>query len=212
MYTPVPAADFRVEKLCLDVVFRDLNKFIARMSSLEANRVRQSWDNLRERLEKMPRRQKNLPCMKILELPKQSFKEPIQLPVYDDIEESLPELVGEEFPADLNEGDFEAEIMKSMDVVLYTDRTVGRPWVGRVLEVLDDSCFMLQWFGRKNRGNTYHAMFNKDNSPYSSKQSFSSVMFWEMGIDKEESSFKLTNKWLEKILKEYDVYDNFDKN
>ena len=61
-YSPVPAADFRVEKLCLDLVFRDLDKFISRMSNLEGNRVRQSWDKLRERLEKMPHRQKHLAC------------------------------------------------------------------------------------------------------------------------------------------------------
>ena len=136
----------------------------------------------------------------------------MQIPENDDLEEVLPELDGEEFPAELNEGDFEEEVFKNMDVVLYTERTIGRPWVGRVLEVLEDSCFSLQWFGRKSRGKTFHALLNKDKTPYTSKQSLSSVMFWEMSIDKEESSFKLSNKWLEKILKEYSYYDNHDKN
>ena len=213
-YNPVPAADFRVEKLCLDLVFRDLAKFISRMTNLEGIRVRQSWDNLRERLEKMPHRQKHLPCMKIFELPKQSIRNELQQLNDDDLEvdDDLPELHGEEFPAELNIGDFESEILKNMDVVLYTERTVGRPWVGRVLEILEDSCFVLQWFGRKSRGNTFYALFNKDKTPYTSKQSFSSVMFWEMSTDKDESSFKLTHKWMEKIVNEYSHYDNLDEN
>ena len=211
VYSPVPAADFRVDELCLDVVFRDLNKFISRMSSSEAIRVRQSWDRLRERLEKKPHRQKNLPPMKILELPKQQNSEQISIPAIDELEDDLPELGGEEFPSELNEGDFESEVVKNMDLVLYTERTVGRPWVGRVLEVLQDSCFILHWFGRKSRGNTFHALYNKDKTAYTSKQSCSSVMLWEMGIEKEEKSFRLTNKTMEKIMSEYAYYDNLDK-
>ena len=210
-YNPVPAADFRIEKLCLDLVFRDLNKFISRMSSAEGNRVRQSWDRLRERLEKMPHRQKHLACMKIFELPKHANTDRTQHLPATEFEEDIPELEGEEFPAELNEGDFESEVLKNMDVVLYTERTIGRPWVGRVLEVLEDSCFVLQWYGRKSRGNTFHALNNKDKTRYTSKQSFSSVMFWEMSTEKEENSFKLTNKWMEKIANEYTYYDNFDK-
>jgi hypothetical protein len=155
-YKPVPAADFRVEKLCLDLVIRDLSKFISRMSGSDAKRVQQSWDNLRERLERMPHRQKNLPCMKISELPKQSNLQAV-LPDVPDADEDIPELVGEEFPSELNEGDFENEVKVNMDVILYTERTVGRPWLGRVLKIVEDSCFILQWYGRKSRGNTFCA-------------------------------------------------------
>ena len=209
VYTPVPAADFRVEKLCLDLVIRDLSKFISRMSDSDAKRVQQSWDNLRERLERMPRRQKNLPCMKISELPKQSNLQAV-LPDVPDVDEVIPELVGEEFPSELNDGDFETEVKVNMDVILYTERTVGRPWLGRVLKIVEDSCFILQWYGRKSRGNTFCARYNKDGTPFTSKQSFSSVMFWDMGTEKEENSFKLTHKWLEKIMEEYASYDNIE--
>ena len=212
VYDPVPAADFRIEDLCLDRVFKDLNKFISRMPSAKAINVRQSWDNLRERLERKPRRQKNLPSMKISELPSQKRNDqPLDFTVDELEDDDLPELNGEEFPSELNEGEFDSEIVKTMDVVLYTERTVGRPWVGRVLEVLEDSCFTLQWFGRKSRGNTFHALFNKDKSPYTSKQCCGSVMMWEMSIEKEEKSFKLSNKTLEKIMNEYSEYDSLDQ-
>jgi len=209
-YSPVPAADFRVEKLCLDVVFRDLRKFISRMTNADRQRVQQSWDNLRERLEKMPHRQKNLPCLKISDLPKQRH-EATNTPNVFELDEDVPELEGEEFPAELNEGDFETEVMVGMDVVLWTESKLRRPWIGRVLKIIDSSCFILQWYGRRGRGTTFHAQMNKDGTPYTSKQSFSSVMFWEMSSEKEEMSLKLTNKWLEKIMLEYSVYDESDE-
>lgn len=210
-YSPVPAADFRVEKLCLDVVFRDLNKFISRMANADGKRVQQSWANLREKLEKMPHRQKNLPCLKISELPKQR-NDSTNFPVVPDLDEDdVPELQGEEFPAELNVGDFETEVMVGMDVVLWTESKLRRPWLGRVIEIVDSSCCILQWYGRRGRGNTFHALLNKGKAPFTSKQSFSSVMFWEMSTEKEETSFKLTNKWMEKIMLEYSAYDNIDE-
>merc|ERR1719318_2027114 len=145
--------------------------------------------------------------MKITELPKQSNLQAV-IPDVPDVDEIIPELVGEEFPSELNDGDFEAEVKVNMDVILYTERTVGRPWLGRVLKIEEDSCFLLQWYGGKSRGNTFYARYNKDGTPFTSKQSFSSVMFWDMGTEKEENSFKLTHKWLEKIMEEYDLYDN----
>ena len=90
------------------------------MANADGQRVQQSWDNLRERLEKMPHRQKNLPCLKISELPKQRHASENTQNV-SELDEDIPELEGEEFPAELNVGDFETEVMVGMDVVLWTE-------------------------------------------------------------------------------------------
>lgn len=206
-FSPVTAEEFRVvEDLKLDEIFKSVNKYLSTMTYSDRIKVSNSWDRVRETLESLPRRRPNLPTMKLLELPKQEKQIPDLPEGLPDLDQEVPDLVGEVFPAELEESDFSNSIVVDMDVVVYT-KSKSRPWVGRVVEVLPNGKFILQWFSRRSRSKTFYAMLNKDGSKFVSEEECDAVMLWEMSIDKTETSFVLTEYWLKKIQEEYENHD-----
>ena len=208
-HEPVPASDFRIEKLDLDHVFRDLFKYFQTMPMPLRMRVSSSWDSLRKTLEKLPSKQLNLETMKIFDLPKQAEVEPPTIPEeFNHIEErEIPPLKGDIFPEDIEDGKFEDEIFEGLDVVCYTVSKSKRPWVGRVTEVLSGGKFKINWYVRKKGDvNKFYAMKLRG-QPFVSVQENACVILWGFSEQADENSFVITNYWLAKIRSEYDVYD-----
>jgi hypothetical protein len=208
---PVGVADFRIEKLELPKVYRDLIKYFKRMPTHTRTKVSSDWDNLISQLESLPRRQHNLPKLRLEMLPKMSTAsdEP-QLPdEYEFVEENeVPPLIGDVYHEDAEDGVFENNVICGMDVVVYTESKEKRPWCGRVLEILAGNQFVIQWFGRRGKGNKFHALTNRDGSAYSTELEMSVVMFWEICESKQENSFILSHVWMNKIMLEYAKYDD----
>ena len=202
---PVGVEEFRVEDLKMDEIFRSVNKYLSTMTLSDRIRTSSSWDRLRETLENLPRRAPNLPRLKLLDLPKQErgSHAPSGLP---DLDQDVPELMGEVFPAELLESDFSSSIHEGMDVVVYT-KSKSRPWVGRVVEILQAERFKLHWFSRRSRSKTFFAMHNNDGTKFVSEEDCDAVMLWEMTTDITETSFVLTDYWLKKIQEEYSAHD-----
>ena len=162
---PVDVADFRIDKLELPKVYRDLIKYFKRMPTSVRVKVSTSWDHLRDQLESLPVRQHNLPKMRLETLPKMRITEPRLPDEYEFVEESeIPQLIGEKYPEEALDGVFDNNIIVGMDVVVYTKSQEKRPWVGRVLEVLEGKKFKIHWFGRRGRGNKCHAFSKSDRS------------------------------------------------
>ena len=100
------------------------------------------------------------------------------------------------------------DIEEGTDVVVYTEATRKRPWVGRVSELLPNKKFIIHWYQRRSgRGNTFIAMKNFDDSPYLTEQDFQSIMFWDMSEKRTKDSFNLSNFWIEAIRQEYEKLD-----
>ena len=205
-YLPVTADAFRVEDLKLDEIFKSVNKYLSTMTNSDRIKTSNSWDKIRETLESLPRKSPNLPTMKILDFPKQEKDAPASPGGLPDLNQDVPDLVGEVFPAELEESDFSSSILVGMDVVLYT-KSKNRPWLGRVVEILEDGRFILQWFSRRSRSKTFYAMSNSDGSKFVSEEDCDAVMLWEMTTEKTETSFVLTEYWLNKIKEEYLAHD-----
>ena len=205
---PVGVADFRIDKLELPKVYRDLLKYFKRMPTQVRVQVSSSWDKLRDQLESLPGKQNNLPKMRLETLPKMNNSDP-QLPdEYEFVEENeVAPLIGDIFHEEAIDGVFESNIIVGMDVVVYTKTLSKRPWVGRVLEILSKKRFRIQWFGRKGRGNKFYAQTNADGSPYSTVLDTSMVMYWEICEAKQDTSFILSHVWMKKIAEEYCKYD-----
>ena len=208
-FDPVGSSEFRVETLNFPKVMSDLMKYFKTMPTTVRVSVSDSWFRLKEFLENLPRRRRNLPTMKITGLPRQAVisNAVIQLPdeyefVTSDREE-LPVISGKvcEF------GLFDTAVKVGLDVVVYTESTIGRPWVGRVCEVFDNKMFSIQWFDRQGKSTTFRAMKKPDKSPYLSKLDNSVVMFWDISIERTTQSFHLSPYWLRKISGEYEKYD-----
>ena len=207
VYDPVLCADFRIESLNLAKVACDLIKYFKTMPTPVRTLVSDSWCRLRETLEGLPKRQKNIPSMKITDLPKSSLTTTIDLPdEYDFVlsdRSDLPEISGQVCEVGL----FDAAVRVDIDVVVYTREVKGRPWVGRVTKVNTNKTFELQWFDRKGKGSTFRAMKTSDNEPYITKLDNSVVMFWDISDQRMSDSFHLSPYWLSKIQKEYEKYD-----
>ena len=119
-----------------------------------------------------------------------------------------PELKGAFHPPTAaDEMEFKGDARKGVDVVLWTHSKRSRPWVGRVHEILNDEEFVIHWYEKGSLGNTYCASMQADGSPYLSKQSMSSVMFWQMSINATEETFELPEYELKRIMHEYHVHD-----
>ena len=206
-YDPVQASEFRVASLNLDKVVHDLQRYFQKMPTHVRVTVSNSWNKLKETLEALPRMRNNLPPMKLLDLPKlPGHVTPVLPDHYEFVAEKpydLPELVGQVCEVDL----FDEHIQEGVDVVVYTKSKVGRPWVGRVQEILPGQKFVIHWYDRQGKSLKFHQMMKSKKEPYLSKLPNSSVMFWSVFVNRTETSFQLTPYWLTKIAKEYEKYD-----
>ena len=207
---PVGVADFRVEKLELAKVSRDLLKYFKRMPPNTRAKVSADWDLLIDQLESLPGKQHNLPKMRLETLPRMIAAPEPDLPdEYEFVEENeLPPLIGDVYHEEAEDGSFDTNIVVGMDVIVYTQSQEKRPWCGRVLEIMPRNLFRIQWFGRRGRGNKFHAQTNKDGTPYTTVLETSMVMFWEICEAKQENSFILSHVWMKKVLEEYAKYDD----
>lgn len=208
VFEAVGSADFRIENINFDEIWKGLNLIMPQLALNEQRRVKLSWDRLRDSLENLPRRRSNLRKMKITDLPKQK-PEVMEVPNHLVEAESVNELTGDKFPEIIEEGEFDTEICEDMDVVVYTKEKCGRPWVGRVLKLLEGKKFLLHWFTRKtSRSKTFYSLTNSDGSPSIAEQDNDSVMFWCMSEKRTLNSFSLSSFWLEAIHREYEKLDS----
>ena len=201
---PVAAADFRIEKINFDNINKGLKIYLARLSLEEQMKIQGSWDCLREKLEGLPRRSSTLEKMDLKAFPKQSEDTPI-IPESLRGEDETPELIGDLFPEEICEGNID-ELAVNMDVCIYTDNKVGRPWVGRIMELLENKRFKLQWFVRKTRrSKIFKALVKPDGSPSLTELDYETVMFWMISEPQSRTanSFSLSSYWLETIEREY---------
>ena len=205
-FEPVGPADYRVENIKFDEILRGLQIYLAKLHIRDRVPIISSWDRLRDHLENLPNRSINFPKMKIVELPKQEV-EVLQVPEYLQDEDEGMELTGDKFNESVDEGDVDVDLAVGMDVCIYT-KNHGRPWVGRVIELLEDKHFIIQWFKRKTvRSKMFFAMTNSDGSPNISELEYETIMFWQFSENRTNTSFTLSNFWLENIEREYKTYD-----
>ena len=209
---PVGSAEFRIEKLLFDKIFRGLDVFLSKLSSLEKRmKIKTSWDALRDTLEGLPRRSETFEKMVITDFPKQR-EDDVVIPDHLQPTEEIHELRGELCPEEVViDETIENEASVGMDVCVYSEEVRGRPWVGRIVEILPDKCFKLQWFGRKTtRSRVFRALKNpSDGSPWISELDFDTVMFWMLSepASRTETSFAVSAYWLQTIENEYQEMD-----
>ena len=208
-FDPVGCAEYRIEKINFDEIMKGLHLFMSKLPPQEQMIISTSWDRLRNNLETFPRRCEGFPKMKIEDFPK-LLQEVLQVPEYlAEGEESGKELTGDKYPEEIVEEDLDDEISAGMDVCVYTNAVRGRPWVGRVLQLLEDQKFLIHWFTRKTvRSTTFTALMNADGTRSISEQEHGTVMFWQMSENRTQTSFSLSNFWLKTIEKEYEVLDS----
>ena len=208
----VPVSPFRVEKLCLEKVFADLvTKYFPTLELNNRREVEVSWERTKSLIENLPRRMANLPKMNLHRLPKQEEATTPTLPSYLEpcLEREDRELEGQRGVLDASDGDFFNEISAQMDVVIYSETKVNRPWVGRVQELLSETReFRIRWYERKHKKSLlFQPSVNKDGSPYLSIVSVDTVMFWEFTEKLSDDTFKVSREWLDKISDGYESHD-----
>ena len=208
IYTPVGCAEFRVDSLLLPKIVANLERYFKRMPTPVRVRVAASWLKLKEKLEKVPKMQANLPKMKISELPTIP-REPAQVALPDeysyivDDEEDGPEIEGDVY----EEGLFASFIRENLDVVIYSDSREERPWLGRVSQILEGNRFLIHWYKRNGKSSKFHATYS-GGEPYVTELEFSNVMMWDIAAHRMETSFHVTPYRLAQIGKEYKKYDD----
>ena len=208
-FGPVGADDFRIEKLDMPHVYRDLYKYFKRLPMHLRVKVSSSWDALRDTLESLPGRRDNLEKMKISDLPRQSLSTTPALPEEFQFvqERDVPALRGDIFPISLEEGDFDEEIFEGLDVVCYTRSKAQRPWLGRVTQVLPGQKFVINWYARKKGNSNHFFSMEENNKPYCSVQENACVILWGFAEQKLAKTFVVSNCTLVRIKSEYETYD-----
>lgn len=206
---PVGVSEFRIWKLKFDEINKGLNIFLSKLPLEKRMRIRTSWDGLRETLEGLPRRSENLEKMILTDFPEQTEEIPI-LPEHLCVVDETPELMGDLYPEEICDGHLEDEVAVGMDLCIYTQDERSRPWVGRIVQVLENKRFKLQWFVRKTvRSKIFTALNNADGSPSLVELDNETVMFWMMSEPQSRSStsFSLSAYWLQTIQREYEEID-----
>lgn len=208
-FEPIGAAGFRLANINFDNIIKGLKKYTDKLPLLERMNVISSWENLRHTLESSVRNSSCLKKLKLLDFPTQNPSEDVEVPDY--LQNTLPPdcLSGEYYLEEPDEGDLD-EISEGSDVCVYTLSKRGRPWVGRVVQILPSSKFMIKWFVKSNSSARGGCIFRA--MPTSDDQNISeidreSIMFWHMTEQREEDSFFLSKYWLEVMKKEYESLD-----
>ena len=208
-FSPISPANVRVDELNFDKIIRGINIFLEDKPLEMRMEVLTSWDNLRSQLENLPKKLPFCKKMTIVDLPKVLEVE-VQTPKHFQRDDNAPQLIGEFYPEEVNNGDLEEEIREGCDVCIYTENRKSRPWMGRILRVCENREFILQWYTRKSsRSTVFYALLNSDGSPSVTTLSYDTVMFWQMSEpqSRTSNSFSLTKHWLEVVMREYDAID-----
>ena len=122
---------------------------MSKLPPAERRPVLDSWDRLRDTIESLQNRSIHFPKMKIKDLPEQTVVDSQLHFTLDEESEDGMELAGDKYPEYVEEGDIDTELRENTDVCIYTNERSGRPWMGRVLQVLEDHRFIVHWFTRK---------------------------------------------------------------
>lgn len=208
-YGPVKAADLRLERLNFDQVLKGIRIYTENLPLLEKMRIETSWDKLRDRLEELPK-STLYEYMVLSDLPTQRIEQ-VTIPSYLNVTDNTPPIRGELYPELCVEGRVEEDASVDMDVVVYTKDKRSRPWVGRIVKLLENKKFLLHWYGRKSvRSTIFSALSNNDGSPYIAELENEMVMFWTVSEpqSRKSDSFSISPAWMETIMREYETVDS----
>jgi hypothetical protein len=210
-FSPVGPAEFRIDKLNLAKVFQHLQRFFITLPLVERMSVQGSWDNLKEKLEKLPMQAESLQKMNICDLRPQDSDILTKLPqhfAHLSQDEEIPDLEGETFPEELDEAYFQEDVKEGVDVLIYTRTKLGRPWLGRVLRKIDQANFTIQWYEkRKGNLNKFYASKQADGTPYTSDLETGTVILWNFSSRIDDESFSVNHFFLNKFKEEYCRHD-----
>lgn len=203
-------ADLRIERIDFDGIVKGLQRFLLNQTLELKMQVITNWDNLRKRLEDLPKKFDCLPKMKFSIFPKQdnSCATVSRNPILD---EEIPALVGDLYPEEVALGSIEDEADIGMDVCLFTEEKKWRPWMGRIVKLLENNKMEVQWYKRKSkRSNVFVAVDKFDGSPYLNVVEKECVMFWMMSEpeSRTENSFIVATNNLMTISREYEEVDS----
>lgn len=202
-------AEFRVDHLNLEQVSRDLQKYYMTMDLAKRMVVQSSYDRLRKKLESLPVVQDTFEKMNLGDLRQQVHCEvtiPENFVHLTEDDELIPELQGARYSEDIQDSIFASEFVPGLEVVIYTTTKKDRPWIGRVVERVEDNSFMIQWFKRKSKTKTYL----KSDLPLD-KIDDASVILWGFTANRSESSFEVEAFYQKRIKILYDEHDSFVK-
>ena len=206
--SPVSVADFRIEQLQLDKLFRSLEVFFQALPIGLRMEVVADWQAIKKTLEALPLKKPSLPKMDLSTL--QGFTHSVELPRSPDRhQDGQRDIQGEFFEETVDEGIIEEEIREGIDVCVYTKNKQQRPWVGRVVKIEESSTFVIHWYQKVKGSRTgqYEALQHDDGSPYLSKQMVKSVMFWAFTEETSDSGFVISPYWHSCLKREYEKLD-----
>ena len=193
----VPAASFRVQDLNLDKVIYDVTKYIQTLPVHERLQVASSWQRLQSRLLGIQTR--HLPPMN---LDKLKVERTVEIPSLPDEYQFLQNTNHPEIRGERNHS-----LEVGLDVVVYTQITKNRPWLGMVVSLQGEDSFTIQWYERSGRSERFVAMRHSTGEPYTDVQKKATVMFRGIAKDVTSNSFRISHYWLKKIKDSYDSHD-----
>ena len=84
----------------------------------------------------------------------------------------------------------------------------GRPWVGRVADLLPNNKLSVNWFCREGRSRKFKLLIDSEGKNNCSVIELSMIMFWSMSENRSDTEFSLSNYYLETISEEYKNIDS----
>ena len=205
-FIPVGSADFRVENIPFARIKKTISIIAAKLTLVDKIKLQESWDRLEESLHSVASRRERLRHMNLLDLPKQATSGiEVSCELIEDVDSNA--ISGDMYDECIEEGSLE-EIVENIDVCVYTESNQGRPWVGRVKEMLPGGRFVIHWFGRKaGRGHVFKGLRNSDGTCQLTSLDLDTIMFWGFSENVCDETFAISSFWLETIRLEYEKLD-----
>ena len=210
-FSSVGVSEFRVYSLNLDKIFSDLyTKYFPTLELSVRKKAEASWERMRTLLESLPKKRLNLAPMRLLALPQQVAEPHVCPPHYLEpfLNDDVPELLGDKYIQEPSDSEFSSDIRTDMVVAVYTRSKLNRPWLGVVLEGMDDGLsFQVQWYKKRGRSFNFDATKNEDGTRYTGVLESGTVMFWDFHDSRGEDWFTVSKECLGKIKEAYESHD-----
>lgn len=208
-FVPVGPAELFLGDLKFDEIIRGITKYTNKLPLLERMNILSSWENLRKRIESLDVHKGTFKKLVLSNFPKQQDSVDVDVPQY--LKDAVPDhtLRGELYDEEPIVGDLK-ELAVGTDVCVYTQSKQDRPWVGRIVKLLNDRKVVIRWFTKVSRRRgavVYRAMEYGEEVKAVSEIDKKSIMFWHMTEERTDESFVLSKYWIETIKNEYEVLD-----
>ena len=203
------ASEFRFDHKKMKNILDDIvGKYLPMLEPCKRQETEVSWNALNGTFQKLEKERKSLKTLSFSELPKYKLPPPPDSSgLVVKCHEETPIMWGTFYPDIVLNGNVQLDAKIGLDVIIYTQTTTSRPWVGVIRSISEDAqTFRIHWYKRASGGGIRYKEVLREGEPYLADVEAASVMLYSVADHLNNGDLDLS-EWMEKIMDTYKEHD-----